>query len=134
MLLFRLRLAEWINALVIFLMGMTMWVFPESFNRGPSLALFAANADFWTMACLGVGVIRLMALYINGHWGGGTPLIRMLGSIAGAAMFGAFIGNFIGTSTSTSVSWAIAVYSGMLLGELFSGYFSAIDVFNAKKK
>lgn len=130
----RLRLFEWITSLVILALGMIMWLSPESFYRTPSLQPFASHAIEWTIACLSIGLARLLALYVNGHWVGGTPLLRLIGSIAGATVFGAFVGNFMSSSTLGSIAWPIATYTGLMVGELISSFFSASDVYNAKRR
>lgn len=128
----RTKNLEWISSTILLGIGIVMLAFPQSFDL-PSLVAFKDGQNFWTLTCLLVGLARIIALVINGNWPSGTPTLRLIGSLVGAAIFGAFVGNLLETSDATHVYWETMTYSVLLLGEIISSYYSAIDVVNHKK-
>jgi hypothetical protein len=129
---FRKRLLEWMTSFILVGIGLIMLVFPASFDR-PNYQIFSDHSILWLIACLGVGVLRMIALVINGSWNGGTPLLRLIGSISGMGIFGAFLGNLLQVSTVYSVPFSVATYLGLMLGELLSSFYTASDMINVRK-
>lgn len=121
------RKLEWVCAIMLAAIGTIMYLQPDAF-LSTRLTSFAENSLFWTYACMAVGYGRVVALTINGHWKGGTPAIRLVGSIMGAGIFGAFVGNIIQSTASTGLSWSVGTYSVLMFGELLSSYNSAKDM------
>lgn len=128
----RMRLLEWSNSLLIFLLGLVMWLAPMSFQR-PGLAPFSDHAIFWTVSCLVIGAARLIALWINGHWQNGTPLIRLAGATLGTGIFAAFTMTFLAVSTWESIALGVLVFGVPLLTELVNAGFTAKDVVHTRK-
>jgi phosphate/sulfate permease len=124
---FRAKKLEWISSLIILGIGIVMLAYPVSFDL-PTLVAFKQGQMFWTMTCLLVGVFRVLALTINGNWPGGTPALRLVGSLIGAGIFGAFVGNLWRTTDATHVYWGMVTYGGLMVGELLSSYYSAKDI------
>lgn len=128
------RGTEWVASFVILAMGLISLIYPQTFLR-PSLSEFYPYAIQWTWLCIGVGLGRITSLLINGHWNGGTPSLRLVGSVIGAAMFGALVGNLLTASDIPLVglSWGVGTYSILLLAELRNVYRSATDLAYVKK-
>lgn len=100
---------------------------PQTFSSSPNLAFFKEYQDLFTYGCLVVGSLRLFGLFVNGHWAEGTPAVRLVGSLAGTAIFGAFVGSLL---KAPSITWGIVTYSGLMIAELISSYYSASDLAN----
>ena len=130
---FRMRKMEWVSSGVLFFTGLLMLFAPDSFTRA-DYSTFTQHALLWTYGCIVIGALRLTALWVNGHWNGGTPIIRMVGSILGMGVFGAFVGNLIEVSSFDSVPFGIVAYCGLMLGELLSTLYSASDVIKLNRK
>lgn len=130
----QLRLTEWTAALVIFVMGLISLAYPQTFHR-PSLTEFIPYAVQWTWLCLIVGGFRISALWVNGHWKGGTPALRVIGAIFGAAMFGAIAGNILGALPNDpyGLSWGFGTYTVLMVMEVINTYHSMSDLANVKK-
>lgn len=77
----------------------------------------------------------MVALFINGHWSGGTPALRMIGAAIGAGMFGAIVGNLLTASDIShyGLSWGIGTYTVLMISELINAYRSATDLAYVKK-
>lgn len=130
----RLRLPEWAAALIIFGIGFMSLMFPQIFLRA-SLAEFRAVSELWTNLCLIVGTLRIAALLVNGHWPGGTPKLRFVGSVAGSIIFGCLAGNLLktGIGDPQTIGWGIFTYFVLMTLEIFNSFFSASDVANIRK-
>ena len=110
-----------------------MLFFPQSFER-PNYELFKAHAMLWTIGCIFIGTMRIAALIINGHWNGGTPIIRMLGATFGAGVFGALVGTLLQITTLVSVPFALPAYIGLMIGEIIGSVNAASDIISLNRK
>ena len=129
---FRRRLLEWLTSTIIFLLGIIMLISPESFDK-PTLSMFYDYLQVWTPTLLIVGTLRIIALLINGHWHGGTPLLRLLGSLSGAAIFGAILGSLLQVSPWWTIPFGVVTYSVLTMGEMLNSFFTATDMANVRK-
>ncbi|MEE9486673.1 MULTISPECIES: hypothetical protein [Methylobacterium] len=82
------REAEWVGALVAFGVAVALLLPGPTFSR-PTFAAFGAIAPegTWGAALLGVALIRMLALWVNGskrH----SPILRFVTATAGAALWG----------------------------------------------
>jgi len=81
-----------------------------------------------------LGVLRLVALYINGSWKR-TPTIRMYGAIVGAAVFMSFaVGFFLPIVTKTmppNTAWG--TYLILALWDIYASYKAGNDVRATRK-
>jgi hypothetical protein len=131
---FRRRLPEWINSFIIMALGLLLLIFPSNFGTS-TVDVFSQHPTFWSFGLLSVATLRIIALLINGHWNGGTPLLRFLGSLMGAAIFGAMVGSLlqIGAWYSVPVLFCIVAYTGLMIGELITSFYTASDMANVRK-
>lgn len=127
----RYRASEWHTAIAIFGMGLWTVVWPRAFADGRFAAvdnLFAATTFTWMLLLLGAG--RMAALYINSNLPYGGPILRMLGALAGAALFSqlgfALWLNHL-FAPQVSASPGIVIYATLAASELFSAYRAAGD-------
>jgi hypothetical protein len=120
------------NSFILLGIGFIMLFSPTSFDR-VNFTSFLEHQMLWTYGCIAVGVLRLLALIVNGSWNGGTPFLRLVGSIVGMGIFGAFAGNLLGISTYTSVPFSVATYVGLMVGEFLTSFYTASDMINVKK-
>lgn len=131
---FHQRMSEWVSSLVILAIGLISLIYPQTFLR-PSLIEFYPIATTWTWLCIVVGVGRILSLIVNGHWSGGTPALRIIGSVIGAGMFGALVGNLATASDIAryGLSWGVGTYSILLIAELVNAFRASTDLANVKK-
>jgi len=126
----RYRASEWQAAIAIFGMGVWTVLWPGAFADGRFAAvdnLIAVPVLTWLLMIL--GGMRMTALYINGRVPFVGPVIRMLGALAGAALFSqlgyALWLNHL--STEVAASPGIVIYSSLAGSELYSAYRAAGD-------
>ncbi|MET0337897.1 MAG: hypothetical protein ABW063_09050, partial [Caulobacter sp.] len=102
---FPTRALEWLCSGLIFALGLSMLIFPASFDR-PGLATFAQLMDplAWALAGIGLGGARLCALFINGHDVKLSIPGRLVGAVLGAGFFGLFVGRFVESSTGDAIA------------------------------
>lgn len=90
------RLPEWYNSCVLILFGFQLLANPEIINS-PSYSGFVLmrfnNVVLGSLLIL-VGLVRGIALYINGRWNP-TPIIRAIGAAIGAQLFMSITVSFI---------------------------------------
>lgn len=121
---------EWFSALVMLSWGITL-ALPGDTLAGPQYAAFARygiTEPIWAGAFCGVGLARLVALYINGNWPR-SPHIRMIGSLFGA-MSWAQVAYLLtmGTYVETGVpATGTGVYGLLAMADLFGIARAAFD-------
>jgi hypothetical protein len=98
------RIAEWLTASIMLIFAATLASPGDVTAEGTAFSFFALfGVSEMVLGCsMGVvGIMRMVALYINGSWRR-TPWIRMAGAMLGTALF-AFL--------SVSFSWPF--FSGL---------------------
>lgn len=125
------RIAEWLCAGQIFVLGWGLLLFPATFDR-PGLSVFS---DFmptarWAWISLALGSFRLVALFVNGH----RPLVsgpmRIVGAIAGAGLFGLFLGRFVDISTEGSIAIGVYPFAAWLVADIWNGARASTETFS----
>lgn len=130
LLIFNDRGLEWFSAFVMLSWGVTL-ALPGDTLSGPSYAAFGRfgmTEEAWAGVFSAVGLARLVALYINGHWPK-SPHIRMLGSLFGAISWGqvAYLLTLSTYFTTGIAATGTAVYSLLALADLFGIARAAFD-------
>lgn len=126
---FQLRILEWMNAAMLFSLGLVTTYFPQSLSN-PSLAYFREHSSLWAALFLIVGAMRIIALTINGRWNGGTPTLRFIGAALGAGIFSSIAYTFLKNTGFTYITWGATTYIFIVLGELVNSYFTTKDIAN----
>ncbi len=80
-----------------------------------------------------VGIARMAALWVNGHWPEGTPQIRLVGAVIGSAIFGTFAGAFASVAGVPAPSTAITVYGLLMAADIVSTAFAMLDIIHARR-
>lgn len=119
------RVSEWTLASILASWGL-MLLRPEvTFATSPSyvgLERIAAE-DTWGWFCLIAGVIRLMALTINGIW---KPTYHIRSALAFLSCF-FWLQISLGFMASGNASTGLAVYPWLLMLDIYSTYRAARD-------
>lgn len=118
---FPVRALEWFCSFLILLLGWTMLIAPDSFDR-PAMQSFSELMPgiVWALSLMVLGFFRLGALAVNGSNFKITLPIRWLGSILGAGLFGLFVGRFSLAMDDSSVLFAIVTYSSLVIAEIYN--------------
>lgn len=129
------KFPEWLCAMVIFGLGVLWLNFPESFDRA-DMASFTdiMSPQMWITTCLGVGTIRVMSIALNGENPRIGGVLRVLGALAGCALFGAFLGRALASSTTVSASLGIVIYSAFIWTDIRNVMAASADIFNSWRK
>lgn len=127
----RYRASEWTAAIAICGMGIWTLIWPRAFADGRFAAvdnLIAVPTLTWVLMM--VGAMRVTALYINGRVPFVGPVLRMLGALAGAALFSQ-LGYALWLNhllvPDMSASPGIVIYGSLAGSELYSAYRAAGD-------
>ena len=86
---FRQRLVEWAGAVQLMLLGWILMQPDDSFGASTSFIAMGElfNEDTWAVILLMIGIIRLIALIINGSMESVTPWFRAIGAVFGFSCF-----------------------------------------------
>jgi hypothetical protein len=125
----RNRMFEWIMAVNLILIAITLTIAPNSISHsrfwliteygiGPVAILFY---------CLVVGLLRGLTLYWNGTWPVYGPKVRALGCALGAVVWSQLALALAGASRVDAISIIIPILAGLTVGELCSCYRALID-------
>jgi hypothetical protein len=115
------KLLELMTSVIVLSLGVVTLVFPQSLNN-PSLEFFREGSIYWAGLFISIGVIRLLALYINGRWSP-SSIFRFMGSMLGAGLFSSIIYNLLHATNFTYVTWGASTYIWILIFELVNAYF-----------
>lgn len=128
---FRLRLVEWAGAVQLILLGWILVQPDESFANGHGFLALAElmTETSWSFWFLGVGIVRLAALFINGSMESVTPWFRAVGAIFGFMSFAAItysmlVAKFI---LGAPISTGLAMYSVAATCEVAAIYLAFAD-------
>lgn len=129
---FEARLSEWFNAFMLSAWGAFLILVPGVFT-GPTSIVFSGMADFarqevWGFAAFVIGVIRVVALFINGRWGL-TPFVRL-----GTSFLSVFMWFWVcvGLYRSSLLQPGLIVYPGLMLLDMYSSFRAASDAYEAE--
>lgn len=131
----RLRLSEWLCSGILLLMGIHLLVFPATFYRPATSGLgHITSYGAWTTLLIVSGAGRMIALWINGHWPQGTPQIRGIGAMIGAAVFGVMVGGFYSATVNDAApTMAVGVFFLLMVSDIVSSGFAASDFIRARR-
>lgn len=127
---FQLRAIEWLSASVMTSWGVWVLLFPSMFLDNPAChsLLILAPQRVWGLVALAAGVIRLIALFVNGMWHR-TPAIRWL-----TAMFSILVWFLVTAALTTShiVNMGTIMYGWYIIADMYSAFRSASDYIEAE--
>lgn len=129
---FRSRALEWEHTIVGILWGLLAVYSPDAFssrsyNSIVSLPFPMNQPDLWGWTAILIGLIRVVALCVNGYMIHSSSIVRALGITLGILMFSAIS---FGILFSWHWSTALAVYPVMAFFGLFSLTWVISDVAN----
>lgn len=129
---FEARASEWVSALILTIWGAYVILHPGLFDgvTAPVWQVHKALAtqEVWGFGAFTAGIIRVVALFINGRWGL-TPLIRVATSFLSVFVwFWVAVGLFLADFANTG----IVVYSGLMLADMYSAFRAASDAYEAE--
>jgi hypothetical protein len=124
------RTIEWFSASVMLIWGATLALPGELLNQPTFVAFhrFGLTEDFWAIAFGGVGMARLVSLFINGRWPRSAH-IRMAGGLFGALSWGQVAWLLYESSaiTATPILPGPGVYALLAAFEVFAINRAAFD-------
>lgn len=119
------RILEWYVAVQLLMWGLVLIAPEQSFAFTPAFfANFPVSEDVLGPLMLGLGLVRVGALIINGAIPGITPFVRMFGAFIGCGVW-YFISVYFAETGQVSV-W-IAAWPMAFLAEFVNMYRSAQD-------
>jgi hypothetical protein len=120
------RWPEWILASMLTSWGGILLRPENTFGSSPSYEGLAriASEQTWGWFCLGAGVIRLIALTVNGSW---VPTTYHLRSLTAFLSCFFWLQITIGFMASGNASTGLAVYPWLLIADIACVYLSARD-------
>lgn len=124
------RWSEWCASFIHVGFGVALALPGSSLDLSPSYNVLAAMAseEMLALAFGGVGLFRLVALWINGRWGP-SPSIRAWGSAFGAIAFGILGGSFAMAGIEAgALSTAAMTYGVLAAMDLGNVWRAAADV------
>jgi hypothetical protein len=121
---FPARASEWALSVMLFNLGVILWLPRQTLQESPSLSGLAriAPEDVWAVALLAIGVTRLLALGINGTfvqttYGRWSPHVR-----AGLAFISCFFWMQItvGLTLSPTFTTGLGIYPVLLALDMYN--------------
>ena len=127
------RFTEWLGAAPLIGIGYVLFSQPGAMTTTPSFRALAqwADAAVWANIILAVGILRLLALFVNGSFKGfqHSPAIRFLASCAASFFWMLFsVGVFLAWRDSGGSPTGPVVYGTLLLLEFRNAYVSRVDM------
>lgn len=124
----RTRSVEWLLACLMLTWGVILLAPSESFTL-PAYRWLATMGEerVWGGLALGIGTLRVAALYVNGSWRR-TPLIRAFGAVV-CLMWWVSVGALLifGVEPGKPLPAGFAFYPVFALFEAYSCYRSGLD-------
>lgn len=129
---FPARISEWFNGVILTSWGLYLLLHPDLFSS-PAMRVitkgmndmvpFGYNAEsVWGLVAFTAGLIRLVALFINGAWSR-TPALRML-----TAAISAFVWTQVVIGLMTVPNTGLAVYPWLVVIDIVAAYRAGRDV------
>lgn len=129
---FEARAIEWFNSFYLTAWGAYVILHPNLFQGSTEPTwgglLHLAPQEVWGLGAFAAGIIRVVALLINGQWGI-TPLIRVLTSFMSVFVWFWVV---VGLIKSGVPNTGIVVYCGLLLADMYSSFRAASDAYEAE--
>lgn len=126
---FQVRFSEWFGAGCLCAWGVYVSTHPGMFSAPATRVVFSGMVEImaqpsWGLMATIVGIIRLGALYVNGHHRK-TPSIRLA-----ASFFSAFVWTqiVIGLFNSGVAQTGVIIYTGMVCADIYSAFRASGDV------
>lgn len=125
---FRSRVLEWEHSIIATLWGLIVLTNPSVFT-GPGFVAFWGPVDgksaIWGYLVFTVGMVRILALVVNGYMARPTAIVRVVSAVLGILLFGALSLGFL---FSWRFSTPLALYPVLGFFGLFSFYWALFDV------
>ena len=127
-----LRIAEWMGAMAMILIGLYLVVWPTAFSRA-GLSGFAAIAPVgvWVGASLVLGAGRVGALWLNGHRPTVSAPIRCIVAILGVGLFSSISAGFAMATNENGPPMGIVLALVLMIGDIFNSARAGMDSYNA---
>lgn len=130
---FPARFPEWVNAGIMATWGAYVLLHPKTLTSGPMASSFSglASWDFrgldpaavWGLTTLLVGVVRAVALFVNGAYSR-TPAVRLVASAVSAFVWSQLIVGLVRTGLPNV---NVVVYMWLLIIDVASAYRAGND-------
>lgn len=124
------RLFEWVMALIMIMLSITLAHPAETLERGALRPLLQAkfSEDALASAFGIIGALRACALFANGRIPTYGPWARNLGAVVGGAIWSQMAAVLLYDSIRTGLpALTFPVFLGLAIGEVVSCYRSVID-------
>jgi hypothetical protein len=125
------RVVEWLCAVMLINFGLTCALTPDTLAVGSFKYLTALGVTpaAFTVGTLGVGIVRIMALYFNGYGLPWSARVRALCAIFGACLFGVMGLALVYLTRDTGVlSLGAGTHFALAVIELYSCLRAGADV------
>lgn len=127
---FEIRAIEWWSAGMMTSWGFMILLFPGIFEANPAchaLLVFAPQ-HVWGLAAFCAGLLRLLALFINGLWYR-TPAVRWLTTMIAIFIWFCITAAF---ASSPILNTGVVVYGWSMIADMYSAFRSANDFVEAE--
>lgn len=127
----RPRLMEWMHSIMLVLWGSILLRPDDTFGSSPAFVGLAriASEDVWAWTVIGVGLLRVTALLINGLW---RPSYTVRAVTSFLSLFIWFTIS-LGLLASPHATTGLAIYPVLCLFECVNLYYSTLDGAFARK-
>lgn len=129
---FEARATEWFNGFILASWGAYLILHPDLFH-GPTGPVWVgllglAGQEVWGLGAFTAGMIRLVALFINGKWGI-TPVIRVATSFLSVFVW---FWVAVGLMKAGFANTGIVVYGWLMVSDMHSAFRAASDAYEAE--
>ena len=131
------RFTEWLGAAPLLGVGYVLYAQPDALHTTISFAVLAAwaGAAAWSNMLMGCGLMRLVALFVNGTFRGfrHSPTIRFVASCFAAMFWMLFtVGIYTAWRDAGGSPTGIVAYGTLITLELRNAYVSRVDMASAR--
>jgi len=124
------RVFEWYAAVVMVGMGVMMFLPGNSLQSGQfrHFRLEVMNEFVVAFSVGGIGLMRCVALFLNGNWPHYGPILRIVGAMVGSVVWTLLALVLLANSYILAVpSIGIPTYACMIVFEIYSVYRAGVD-------
>lgn len=123
---FGARVSEWMLTGVMLSIGLILMRAEDTFSTSPAYIGMAriASEQTWAVACTIIGVLRLVALTINGLWVPTTYHLRSFASFISCFIWTQIL---VGVMISGIAGLGIAVFPWILIWDIITCHRTAVD-------
>lgn len=132
----RSRALDWFCAAMVMGWGVSLALPGNTLGSSPAYAPFLERfpEPVWAAILIAVGMLRFVALMINGHAPQGSPVLRGLAALLGVLIWTHFLYGFLDVSIRMGVASAgIGINVVMLGADFFSMGRAAADATRARQ-